>query len=530
MPNTNKDIIVSIYLNGALCSAIADALSYVRSRACAQTPPQIDESAKETFCERVLALIESTIGLNIKPVNATSNTIKLALSAPLGDTLLLADLAPKEGEALPTINSGEYVVIAAKNETATKLLPTIASYTPDAFSGLECVAVGVKDSAETLYIALTGENKLVTINDIANATYAQSIVLTTAEMSVEDNTGKETPQANALTPVSIYPGHLSSMHIDHSFVTKALQGIEYIAYNPQSEGVYTLLPKTKNSPYSKVEFMAIQAQCQRFLENKEANYLYAIKVGTTIYRLLQQPEAISCVQQGRVWLSVSTIIKGMTQTKEGHNSKAHRNETTRKKVNDAISMLATGQIVAYDKKGDKSFSSYILVANYCAEITDKAGNKIKDVWGFPCDMTGLFEYTEDMTRNFELLEHPAFRDNEIWMSQYIGNIISELRNALYPSKGKGAKTHMLKRNWDEIYQLADPSTKTSPRPKVKERIAKDLETMLESFAKQEAHLLDKQMFISANTEYDRSRGAGKGKRSTLVILGTAEPTTQIIDI
>lgn len=538
MPIDTTEMFVSAYLNDDLAAEVADALKSVYAIAKNNVPTQVPPSLYNTFTRRVADIVESSIGLDITPNNPlckTSYIAKLVLTAPFGDALFLPGLAQKGQSDLPTFNTGEYAIVTTTDPKTKHFVAIVVALDATSFSGLQSLEKTGITKYGTVYIPITENNEFVSVNDLINTIYTQAITMVLSEITSEQDTFEEdaeTPKSQEikLSPANIYPGKLSSMHIDHSFVTKSLQGIEDIANNPDLNGIYTLTPKTKGSPYSKVEFIAVPGQCQRFLENKEANYLYAIKVGTTIYRLLKQPEAIASVQQGRVWLSVSTIIKGMTQTKEGHNSKAHRNENTRKKVNDAISMLATGQIIAYGPKGEKLFSSYILVANYCSEIIDNGGNVIKDVWGFPSDMSGLFKYTDSMTRNHELLDHAAFRDNEIWMSQYIGNIISELRYALYPSRGKKPELYTIKRNWDEIYQLADPTSSGAPRPKVKERIAKDLEDMLISFSKQEANLSEKKMYLSAHTEYDRSRGAGKGKRTMLVVSATREPSIQIIEI
>lgn len=315
---------------------------------------------------------------------------------------------------------------------------------------------------------------------------------------------------------SVNTNGLDRMYIDHSFEIKALRGLEEIAFH--DDGVFTICPKSSNSPYSKLELRAYPDSCREFLANKGANYLYATVLGQTVYRLVKENKKAVSDFDGRIWIPTSTIIKEMTRTQYGTNQSAHRNESTRDKVMDTLLALSSSQLRGYDKKNQIVFSEYILRASYYRKIKDDCGNILKDVWGFPKDLSGLFARTEEHTRSHNLLPIEPLHENEIWISQLVGDMVSEVRAHLYSNLKE--EIYCAKRSWLDIFVSADPLCNRDLDYKVKNRVANDIEKIINAYAN-EACLESKPVNIWAETKFNkRFGGKGRGQRVELLLFGS----------
>lgn len=314
---------------------------------------------------------------------------------------------------------------------------------------------------------------------------------------------------------------LDRMYIDHSQETKVLKGLEIIAY--EDTGVYEVLPKSSNSIYSKLELRAHPDSCREFLMNPGANYLYVISLGQTIYRLIQENKDkrhAAADFSGRVWIPTSTIIREMTRTKEGSNKNAPRNEAVRDKVMDALLMLSSCQVRTYDKKGKIVFSDYVLQACYYQTIKDDCGNIIHDVWGFPKNMEGLFLRTDDHTQTHQLLPTAPLRESEIWITQLVGDMVSEVRASLYSKRRAKTSLGCAKRSWDEIFININPLAGGNHEARTKNRVVNNIEKLIKAFAEEVASDQNKPMYIWAETKFNPCIGRGRGKRVELIMYGS----------
>lgn len=324
---------------------------------------------------------------------------------------------------------------------------------------------------------------------------------------------------------------LDRMYIDHSQETKVLKGLEIIAYD--ESGTFTMYPKSSNSIYSKLELKAYPDSCREFLMNPGANYLYAICLAQTVYRLIQENKdkrhAVADFS-GKLWIPTSTIIREMTRTKEGTNKNAPRNEAARDKVMDTLLMLSSCQVRTYDKKGKIVFSDYVLRASYYRNIKDDCGNIVRDVWGFPKDMEGLFLRTDDHTQTHQLLPTTPLRENEIWITQLIGDMVSEVRASIYakrkPANGIGRAT----RPWSEIFININPLANGNFETKVKNRVIKDIEKIIKAYAKEVANDPNKPMNIWAETKFKPGTGQHRGQRIELILYGSTSKKGETKDL
>jgi hypothetical protein len=329
------------------------------------------------------------------------------------------------------------------------------------------------------------------------------------------------PTEEQPAPPSINPiNHaLSTMPIDHSFALKVLQGIEQIAYS--GKGQYELASRKAGSKERTVLNIAPD-KCSNYIAHANANWELCGRIVATVHKLLKQPKAIAKSNGGRAWITTATIIKELTRTAKGTNSKLPTNDEFKKTVDDALAVLSNAQIEAFNAKGERIFLGSVFHCEYLKKIKDEAGNIIGGAWSFDTtnEGTAWAVFAEQGTSNTALLDIPPLKATSAWMPQFIdGTIMSTLRAKLYPAHGKGLKQFTYKASWNSIFDSADVKADGNIRPDVKKRIVKDFEAILMARAKTLAKEEDKPIWLHAKSTRDGSKGRGKGAWETLEVTG-----------
>lgn len=312
---------------------------------------------------------------------------------------------------------------------------------------------------------------------------------------------------------------LSTMPIDHSFALKVLQGIEQIAYS--GKGQFELTSHKKGSKERTVLNITPE-KCMDYIAHDNANWELCGRIVATVHNLLKQPEAIAKAEGGRAWITTATIIKELTRTAKGTNSKLTSNAEFKATVNDALAALSHASIETFDAKGKRIFLGSVFHCEYLETIKDKAGNVIYDAWSFDItnEGTAWALFAEASTSNTALLDIPPLKATNAWMPQFIdGTIMSALRAKLYPAHGKGLKQFTYKTSWNSIFDSADVKADGNIRPDVKKRIVKDFEAILTARAKTLAKEESKPIWIQAKSTRDGSKGRGKGAWENLEVTG-----------
>lgn len=324
---------------------------------------------------------------------------------------------------------------------------------------------------------------------------------------------EEPPEVTTVT------AKLAKTPYNHSFALKALKGYEAMAYSGESS--YTLKAK---SGKQKTVLRANNELVAEFIGKDGANSELAKRVAQIANELTRTPEAIAARLNGRVWISVNTIINELTRTTAGTNENLRRRAEYHDTVNACLRALSSSQFDIYSHDGNLSYSGYIMNAEYLAKITDTSGNVVRDVWGF-LDTESSRDFAELMalqvSRRPPLEMAKPLNANTVWMGQYLeGDAISAIRAKLYPGKGKsrGLKSHTETRSLQELFNAAEPLADGNLESRRKTQILKDLEKVLYAISKQERNA-ERPIWIQAKATRDGRTGRGLGRWDSLVITG-----------
>ena len=327
---------------------------------------------------------------------------------------------------------------------------------------------------------------------------------------------------------SLATSPVASMIHNRAFPLKVLGGIEKIPYT--DDGEFELTPKNGSS--GRVTMRAIPKDCSEFIGNKGANSAGAERILPMIYEILNNPRTPTV--DGFVIIPLSKLIRELTRTKNGVNEHATHNDNFRKLVNDCIRALITVRISEHDASDKLVFDGYLLPsAFYKEQVTDDSGNTIKDVWYFAVPSGGRDDFSKHISSGVvktELLDIPALKPTNYWIPSNLSNIISEIRNNLYPPRGKGKTEYTVKRDWNKFFIAADVVAQGDIRSSVKNRVVRDFEEQLLAYANNLKDDQDKPIFLKAKSTRDAKRGKGKGAFLCLEITGYKKPRKPEINL
>ena len=323
-------------------------------------------------------------------------------------------------------------------------------------------------------------------------------------------------------PAQVSPVHsrLNAMPVDHSFTSQVFKGLEELAYTGDSTYALT----TSKQSNQKIELGTNPDYCQRYISNKNANWQLALRILTTVTHIGLKAKEEGGVRKGQVPISTGAIIRELTRTAEGENTKLQRNAEFKGTVNDALAVLTTSSIQARDKTGKLAYSGGVLNGTYYERITDKQGNEIRDAWIFElASVEKWATFTEVYTRHEKLLPMPPLRAENVWIPQYLnGKIISMLRSQLYPKRGKGKQQASVSVAWNEIFRLADVKSDGDISARRKQKVVSDVQTQLSAIAENLKADNDKPMYLAA--EAPRGGKQGQGAWKNLEVTAYRKPT------
>ena len=304
--------------------------------------------------------------------------------------------------------------------------------------------------------------------------------------------GVESESAERLE-VTLYGGKLDKLAANRSFAYKALKGLETIPYKTAEEGFKEVVRRGDQV----AEFTAHPDKCAAFIRHKDANSHLAGRLLATIGRLLSLPNAKEHMSGGRIWITTKRIIEEL-----GSKSLA-RSAEYRQTIIDCLEALSSAQITYRGPDGKLIYSGYLLPVEYREEVFDKQGNSIKDAWGFYPGGEALRFYKAmeggNVTTELPGLEAGKLNATESWLVDFLkANVLSELRAALYPKRGKAPKTCERQRNLSELFKAYHIPSDGNITSRAKDRIVCDLETVLKSLALEEAQN-GKPIYIEATT-------------------------------
>lgn len=318
---------------------------------------------------------------------------------------------------------------------------------------------------------------------------------------IEVNNGEITLHAKPEPIVTeLVNASLTSMHVNHSFtIRKAAQGIVELAWAEQG----TLKMVSRNNPNLRIHLKGNPESCAEYLAHKNANADYLARLWETARTLATDTDKHVLTHGNTAYVSTRTILRELTRSNAGFNNEAARKDSEfHKLVRDGLKAWSSTQIAVYDEKGSLRFLDYALKASYYEEAKDPQGNVIKDVWAFDIDVRTnhlwALEEVATASRNVPLLEGVTLKRQNAWIPQLlIGDIVSEIRSHLYPKRGKGVKSHIVKRRWHpngdvnpnapkSIFERAEPKVGGDISRKVQQRIIRDIQEQLEAVAKSEA--------------------------------------------
>lgn len=312
-------------------------------------------------------------------------------------------------------------------------------------------------------------------------------------------------------------GALGKMPTIHDFSIRALKGLEEIAYS--NEGRFVLW--AKNGTRQNVVLKANPHSCSQFIANKNANWQYASRITAIVCECIRANKGIAYETGGRVWITTNTIARELTRTEEGVNSGATRNASFTSMINDCLEALSSAQIQMTDAGGNLCFMGYLFNAVYVSEAVDNCGNRIKDVWGFSIDAKDLSfaMFSERGTTKRKYLAAPPMNPKNAWIVQvFQGDILSEIRNKLYPKRGKGLKEYTATRQWEDIFKAANVKADGNISSHARKSLVEECQDKLIACAKNERDN-PQPIYIEAKSIRDASRGRGKGAWESLVVTG-----------
>ena len=365
-----------------------------------------------------------------------------------------------------------------------------------------------------------GTNKYVTTFDLVSALYMMSAV------SIAVSVYGKNADSEEIETVELANFKTNESFSNHSLILKTLdEGLFHIA---MGNDYFELEPRGGNSN-EHYKLTASKGACSDFFKNK-GNAEIAKKVLETVYTIMNDERAESFVKNGRIWITLNTIVQEMRRTEAGTiSAKDYKND--REMVDRALWAVSGAQIAGLKANGEPINTIYVMNAVRRDQVV--YNNQIyNDVWGFETNVTTANDYAKDLgyTHNYPLLKMPKpMTFDEAWIERYLKDALNQARNELYttdkngnPKPTKKGKTKVV-RAWSAIFERAYPIGEIDSRKKA--GIVKKFEKMLTVLANMDCHgelRAGYPMSIKAYSERDAGRGRGGGAWLNLVIECTRE--------
>ena len=353
-------------------------------------------------------------------------------------------------------------------------------------------------------------------------TILSSLVLLRGIQAAYDNMAEEIQPANIKT-IDVWNNHSLSAKV-------VIDGLFKIASGKSS---YKTTPRNKNSRSNEIyEITANKEACTRLFGDGGTKWTVEA-VLQTVYNLRTSKDAEKFVYQGRVWITVNTIVQEMRRTKTG-TVEANKYQNDRKLVDNALLAASGAQVVGTTPDGKLTNTYYLLNAVRRDRVTYK-GHEYRDVWGIVPDAETLNDYATSLGHvyRYPLLAWPSRDEDDRYRpfsleDREIDGILRDLENTarrkLYKTdennnpKPQRRKSYKVTLSWDLIFTGQSPVTPLNSHQKL--GLVEEFQKVLEVHVAMDAK--DKTrpgypLYIVAYSTRIAGRGKGGGAWDNLVL-------------
>ena len=353
-------------------------------------------------------------------------------------------------------------------------------------------------------------------------TILNSLVLLMGIQAAYDNMAEEIQPANVKT-IDVWNNHSLSAKV-------VIDGLFEIASGRSS---YKITPRNKNSRSNEsYEITANKEACTRLFGDGGTKWTVEA-VLQTVYNLRTSKDAEKFVYQGRVWITVNTIVQEMRRTKAG-TVEANKYRNDRKLVDNALLAASGAQVVGTTPDGKLTNTYYLLNAVRRDRVTYK-GHEYRDVWGIIPDAETLNDYATSLGHvyRYPLLAWPSRDEDDRYRSfsledreidSILRNLENKARGQLYKTdennnpKPQRRKSCIVTRSWDRIFTGQSPITPLNSHQKL--NLVKEFQKVLEVHVAMDAKDETRPgypLYIIAYSTRIAGRGKGGGAWDNLVL-------------
>lgn len=323
---------------------------------------------------------------------------------------------------------------------------------------------------------------------------------------------------------------------NHSLAMKSLSGLEAIA---RGEKRYQLSPRSSASSEEYV-LTASQDDCEKLFSLRGISTEHVRSVLQAVYDLRTSRSAEGFVTGGRIWFTTGTILKEMLRTTGGTIREPSNSKASLKIVDAALLAASGARIQGIGPDGNVLNVDYFINAKRRDSVKYR-GLTYRDVWGFLYngdDAKTLNDYAMQIgqAHRYPLLNSDAPMDmGDVWVYDYILDMINEASGKLYPNGAKTAKhkTCTIRRSWSTIFDKASPMKALDSRKKknVVERFDEMLKKVAPMAKDGDVSRNGRPLYITAWSEREAGRGRGAGAWKNLVLechVDTVRPQVDLI--
>ena len=372
-------------------------------------------------------------------------------------------------------------------------------------------------SPDNIWQARRPNGELVDLNSLLGG-----LIFLKGIQAAYDNMAEEIQPANVKT-IDVWNNHSLSAKV-------VIDGLFEIASGRSS---YKITPRNKNSRSNEsYEITANKEACTRLFGDGGTKWTVEA-VLQTVYNLRTSKDAEKFVYQGRVWITVNTIVQEMRRTKAG-TVEANKYRNDRKLVDNALLAASGAQVVGTTPDGKLTNTYYLLNAVRRDRVTYK-GHEYRDVWGIVPDAETLNDYATSLGHvyRYPLLAWPSRDEDDRYRSfsledreidSILRNLENKARGQLYKTdennnpKPQRRKSCIVTRSWDRIFTGQSPITPLNSHQKL--NLVKEFQKVLEVHVAMDAKDETRPgypLYIIAYSTRIAGRGKGGGAWDNLVL-------------
>lgn len=307
------------------------------------------------------------------------------------------------------------------------------------------------------------------------------------------------------------------------YSSKAFRNIpELIANN----GEYSMTTKSKDGEL-RVTLSAPAATAYRWIEHTAANGYLINAVISTIYSLAEKETREGNIQDGLVCLTERKILAELSRTVEGAIDRADRSAKNSALIRDTLALMANMRL-RLEIDGTPIIDRPIFEAQLTPEGKIN-GNKTRGVWTFSANLNRSLPFGEYVTKqvtagaySHPLLETGKADPLQASINQYVLELLSELRTALYTGRQAEAKIERLFAGNSGIWEGFYPMKSEALTKRQKDKLINGLKTALADLTAQaeKNNFRDNRPMV---TSYEIKHGGANGRVPMRLVLIATKP-------